>query len=272
MTNRIEFDQILVPFLDLAHELSGQALALIDRLLPEEATGAAMPEAAVHRLHIASTVSYRSGLMCLLTPETSLSAFTLLRGILEAWSHLDFISDDTAGGDARCRALRYERGVMKEWANNVRVVPAGFDHDTWRRQHGENEREIEALWREFGCKGPDRTQGNCAHTLTKLAQKPTMDWIPGVWRSSSATTHMYGVDFALLSRGDGTTDLVWALPSHRVTWLIFLVASYGYLTTTAAEVLRPKDLATARFHHAVRSLAEDSELRRALTGEYDSEA
>ena len=95
-----------------------------------------------------------------------------------------------------------------------------------------------------------------------------MEWIPGVWRATSAAVHMYGVDFVLRSRG-GETELVWALPSQRATWLAFLVAAYGYVTATAGAILSRGDSRIIQFHDSTRTFIEDDELNRILRREYD---
>src|SRR5260370_32152570 len=76
---------------------------------------------------------------------------------------------------------------------------------------------------------------------------------------------MYGSDFLFEYRGDGTSDLVWAQPRFRATWLSFLGASYSYLTTTAAGVFDPSGSAmpgVAQFHESMRSIIENTALRR----------
>jgi hypothetical protein len=50
-----------------------------------------------------------------------------IRGILQVWSHLIFISDDSRGGDDKCRALRSERGALQEWSDNVLKAPGYYD-------------------------------------------------------------------------------------------------------------------------------------------------
>jgi hypothetical protein len=82
---------------------------------------------------------------------------------------------------------------------------------------------------------------------------------------------MYAVDLAFDDLGDGTSDLVWALPRYRAAWLSFLAAAYGYLTAAAASILRPNDPSIQHFHDATRRLVETRELRRATTGVYDRE-
>lgn len=76
---------------------------------------------------------------------------------------------------------------------------------------------------------------------------------------------MYGVEFALTDRADGTTEVVWALPAHRASWLMWLAASYSYLTTTAATVLRPGAAQIADFHNATDAFLNDPDLRAAVS-------
>jgi hypothetical protein len=263
--SRRSFEQSLPTLIDRANEFADRGLALIDGLRPEEMTAATLPDATVWKLHLMATINYRAGLVCLQKPETSLGAFTLVRGLLEAWAHLDFIQDNTAGGDARCRALRLERGLSKEWANNVHARPPGFDQAAWQAQQAAHDKELDHLWRQFGCRGANRTQGQVAATLTRLNKLPAMDWVDAVWRSTSAVTHMYGVEFALTDRDDGTIELVWPLPAYRASWLMWLVASYSYLTTTAATILRPGAAETADLHNAVGAFLNDPDLRAAVS-------
>jgi len=211
--------------------------------------------------------------VCLRSAETSVGAFALLRGLLEAWSHIAFIADSAEGGDARCRALRYERGALKEWEGNIHVPPPGVDNDAWKKAHEENVSEIERLWRESGCgRASARARTHVDATLEKLAKELSFDWMIPLWRSTSATVHMYGSDFLFEDRGDGSSDLVWAQPRFRATWLSFLGASYAYLTTTAAGVLDPSAGAgarVARFHERMRRFAENDAVRTAVAGAFD---
>jgi hypothetical protein len=269
------FQAVVIPLLNRAAELGDRGHALVDEFLPENVMFGSMPEGAVYRLHLVGTANYRAGVLCLRHPETSIGAFALLRGLLEVWSHLTFIGDDTARGDARCRALRYEFGAMREWVSSVYVAPPAFDKDAWKTQHDEKRAELEALWRTFGCEGrpgKPRTRSHVVATLKTLAEEPGMDWITAIWGATSATDHMYGVDFALEDRGDGTSELVWALPRYRAAWLTWLAAAYGYLTKTAASILRPANLTINRFHEDMRELVTDPVLQRSMEGEYDSES
>lgn len=263
------FDVVWPQLLNRAADIGGDALALLDRMLPENTSMGTMPEGAVCRLHLAATATYRSAIVCLRWPETSVAAFSLLRGLLEAWSHLAFIGDDAEGGDARCRALRYELGAAREWANSVHDAPRGFDRQSWSTQAQTRRGDLEAMWGELGCAGSYRTRSHVEPTLKKLAKKPRMEWVLGVWRATSATVHMYAVDFMLRDCGDGSSELVWALPRYRATWLSFVAAVYGYATLAAATILRAQDPAIKQFDEGVRRLVEGQDLRRAVDGQYD---
>jgi hypothetical protein len=262
------FNEFIEPYLSLATELADFGRSVVDSLLPDGLTGADMPDATVNRLHVVGTINYRGGLSCLGEPESSLAAFSLLRGLLEAWSHVEFILDAGEGGDTRCRALRFERGAHSEWAGNAAAAPPG-DPTLWQQAHDQRARDLDELWRQYGCSGSERKQGGTTKTIKDLSKKPGMEWVSAVWRTSSGAVHMVGVEFALRSDGQGTTELVWALPSQRATWLIFLAASYSHLTTTAVEILQPGARERAAVHEVFRKIAEDPQLRLASAGSYD---
>lgn len=273
MSGAANFDDVVSGFLERAYALSDEALSLMDPLLPDGMTFATMPEASIQKLHLSATANYRAGLLCLRSAETSVGAYALLRGLLEAWSHIAFIADDAEGGDARCRALRYERGALKEWEGNIHISPPGLDAKKWKKAHDENVAEIEKRWNESGCgKASPRTRAHVDGTLKKLAKKLSFDWIIPLWRSTSATVHMYGYDFFFEDRADGSSDLVRAQPRFRAAWLSFLGSSYSYLTATAAGVVDPSASATprvAQFHEGMRSIVEDALLKKAIEGAFD---
>ncbi len=84
-----------------------------------------MPESTVWRLHLTATASYLASIQCLRTRRSSLGGYILLRGPLEAWSHLDFIAGGTRDGSSALRALRYEAGAIREWGDTAIDVPGG---------------------------------------------------------------------------------------------------------------------------------------------------
>jgi len=258
----------LTPLIARAVDLGHAGMALIDELRTEDGTGATLPESTVVRLHFVAASTFQSGLLCLWMPETSLASYGLIRGLLEVWSHLIFISDDSQGDDARCRALRYERGALREWSDTVLKAPGYLDKAAWQCRHDERTRDIDGLWKEGGCTGQPRTRKQVDATLRAMAKEPSMEWIPGVWSASSASTHAYGVDFLLDTYGI-ETRLVWALSSQRASWFAFLVAAYDYLTVTGATILAKGDKHIHAFHATGEALLKDDHLARIAGGEFD---
>jgi hypothetical protein len=143
-----------------------------------------------------------------------------------------------------------------------------FDKVEWKEHHDIRKRDIEQMWKDCGCTGKLRKRGHVAATLDALAKEPTMEWLPGVWSASSASTHGFGIDFLLHSRGD-TTDLVWALSSQRASWFAFLVAAYDYLTVTGATILAKGDQRIAAFQATAGALLKDEYLARVAHGDFD---
>ena len=258
----------LSPFIAKGVDLCHAGMSLIDELRSEDRTVATLPESTVLRLHLVAVSTFQSGLLCLWMPETSLASYGLIRGLLEAWAHLIFISDDTQGGDARCRALRYERGSLGEWSDTVLKGRGYRDMAEWQERHGDRKRNIEQMWKDCGCTGKPRIRKHVFATLQAKATEPTMGWIPVVWSASSASTHGYGVDFLLHSRGD-KTSLVWASQSQRATWFVYLAAAYGYLTMAGAEILAGADQRIDSFRDTARTLLEDEHLIQLASRDLD---
>jgi hypothetical protein len=256
-------EELIIKLVDEAALLSDGALMILDRLLPEDMTFGTMPHATIQQLHLASTINYRAALACLRQAETSLAAYGLLRGLLEAWAHIDFIADDSQGGDARCRALRYERGAAQDLLDNLQAAPLGFDPSAWKTTHAENQQAIDDLWRDLGCaNAKPRSRRHVEGTLKAISDRLMLDWVLPAWRSASAVVHMFGEDYIFDHDDKGNSHLVWALPRFRAAWLAFLAAAYGYLTVTSAQVLDLHDPEVLAFHEEVRSIAEHNEIRR----------
>jgi hypothetical protein len=95
-----------------------------------------------------------------------------------------------------------------------------------------------------------------------------MEWLPGAWSASSASTHTFGADFMLDSRGE-QANLVWALPSQRASWFALLVTSFAYVTVTAAKILAPGDERIAAFDQRARGLIDAPDLRRIAHADAD---
>lgn len=255
-----DFEEMLGRLVGKAADISDAGFELIDSHLPEGFSRDQVPQSTVYRTHVVATSTFRSGLICLRAPETALTALSLLRGLLEAWAHLEFIQNEDYGGDPACRALRFERGTYKEWGL---AVDLGSDPevDEIRATHRDQVRELDQIWRDHGCKGRDRTQGNVAETIERLAKQPRMEWLPQMWKVTSASLHMLGSDF-LFESSNGESRLVWAPNVQRAVWFRFSVATYVYLTWTAALILGADNTALQAFQGSGREIIMDPDLVR----------
>jgi hypothetical protein len=83
----------------------------IASLHPPDVSLDQMPESTVWRLHLIATASYEASIQCLRTRYSPLGGYIVLRGLLEAWAHLDFIANDSQSGSPALRAIRYEQGA-----------------------------------------------------------------------------------------------------------------------------------------------------------------
>jgi hypothetical protein len=81
-----------------------------------------LPEATVFKLLRLAEHNYQAAVACLAEAGTALGADTLMRALIEAWAHLDYIASDEQG--AACRAVALELGMATEVLNSVRAVPA----------------------------------------------------------------------------------------------------------------------------------------------------
>lgn len=277
------FEHLFTEPLQVGAEAVELGCRLIDLIHHDDLPISAMPEASLLRLGISATVNARASLVCLRTPETSIAALTLLRGILEAWSHIAFITGGDQAADtpydrvaAVCRALKYERGAHREWNDSVQGAPEHFfDEESWKAQTAENWAVIDALWVSAGCKGPARTRSHVQSTLQTLSKRDGFEWVLSAYRASSAATHMYTSDFALRDHGDGESHITWALPGHRAGWLVHVVVAYVSLCSLAALAINSpeagrKALPTqSEMHQRTTQLIEHPVLVAAAQDVYD---
>jgi len=104
--------------------------------------------------------------------------------------------------------------------------------------------------------------------LGMTSREPNLEWLPGAWSASSVSTHAYGVEFLLDTRG-GQIEVVWALPSQRATWFTLLVTAFAHITSTAATILAQGDERITAFEQRARRLLDAPTLRRIAQGDAD---
>ena len=88
-SGEVSFEAVFAPLSRRAADLSDAGLSFLSSMLPADCTLETMPVATLYRLHIVATANFRAALICLASPETSMGALPLLRGLLEVGSPPD---------------------------------------------------------------------------------------------------------------------------------------------------------------------------------------
>lgn len=233
-------------------------------LHPPEASLTEMPASTVWRLHLTATASYEAAVQCLRLRYSSLGAYILLRGLLEAWAHLDFIADGSQGGSPALKAIRYELGVLQEWEDSAHDAPDGHPSPLIAQ---DNRAAMLEQWSEHGGQGtpPLRTRKHVPTTLTSIAARERFDWLRALYRTTSGATHMLGVDFLLQSAG-GTTVVVWATPAQRSSWLVWTTVCFEQLSRTAVGLMGGSDVKEMQlaFNQGAHAIIDDPVVRARL--------
>jgi hypothetical protein len=250
--------------LDRAASFGEAVHGAVASLHPPEASLTQMPESTVWRLHLTATASYEAAIQCLRLRYSSLGAYILLRGLLEAWAHLDFVADGSQGGSSALRAIRYELGVLQEWAESAHDAPDGHPSPLIAQA---NRTAMLEQWSEHGGQGTPalRTRKHVPATLTSIAARERFDWLRALYRTTSSATHMLGVDFLMQDAG-GTTLVVWATPAQRSSWLVWTTVCFEQLSRTAVGLMGGTDVNEMQvaFNQGAHAIADDPVLRARL--------
>jgi len=261
-----EFETDFDGVLDRAASFGEIVHNAVASLHPPDVSLTQMPESTVWRLHLTATASYEASIQCLRTRYSSLGGYIVLRGLLEAWAHLDFIADDSQGGSPPLRAVRYELGAHQEWEDSAHDAPGGHPSPLIAQ---DNHEIILQLWHEKGGQGTpsQRTRQHVPTTLTSIAARESFDWLRGLYRSTSAVTHMFGVNFMLDSTGE-TTSVVWSTPAQRSSWLVWATVCFEQLSRTAVGLMGGDEVKEIQvvFNHGAHAIVDDPVVRAPLGG------
>jgi hypothetical protein len=264
-----DFERVFAAVLDRAATYGEIVHNAVVSLHPPDSSLNQMPESTVWRLHLTATASFEASIQCLRTRYSSLGGYVVLRGLLEAWAHLDFIADNSQGGSPALRAIRYELGAHQEWENSAHDAPAG--HPSPMIAQDNHDLMLE-LWQEKGGQGNPslRNRKHVQTTLTSIATREQFDWLRGLYRSTSAATHMLGVNFLLQSTGE-TTAVVWATPAQRSSWLTWATACFDYLSRTTVGLMGGEDVEEMQIviNSGAHAIVDDPVVRAPLRAESD---
>jgi hypothetical protein len=145
-----DFEPNFTVVLDRAASFGETVHSAVASLHPPDVSLDQMPESTVWRLHLTATASYEASIQCLRIRCSSLGGYIVLRGLLEAWAHLDFIADGFQGGSPALRAIRYELGAHQEWEDSAHDIPGGHSSPLIAQ---DNHDLMLELWQQHGGQG-----------------------------------------------------------------------------------------------------------------------
>jgi hypothetical protein len=235
----------------------------------ESVKGNEMPHGTVYRMMAPVDVQYRAILQTLVYPESSLAALSLMRGLIEAWAHFDYIWSDGRKG-APCRALALELGSLLDRKAMLENLPDDMlpGVASNRRIVESNIQVVEALRRELACRGGVRRYGSVDAQVNAIAQRPGLDWLLPMWRVQSETVHMGGSDWLFAEVSEGRNEIRFPSPAHRATWFQDAVVLYHNVAITALRILKsgtePTSDADRTYAAAFAALYNDTDLREMI--------
>lgn len=240
---------------------------LLAEALPEYVLGDQVPEATVFRLLLATLPLYHAAVLVLVDPETTLGAMALMRGLIEAWAHLNFIQTGPRETMA-CRALRVERG----WAQQMASLARSARNADELAKADERQQQVDDLWQRSGCaRASARTYKQVPTTLQAIEKVLGIDWLVATWQAASLMTHVGGFDWSLEDQADGSSAAVLPKPSHWANQLAHLIVLFSVVTSTGFTILEvnPEDGPATELDREVQRLIANRFLERAGEGDFD---
>ena len=221
------------------------------------------------RLMATVDVHYRAVLQTLVYAESSLASESLMRGLIEAWAHLDYIWSDGHPGSA-CRALAIELGWLLERRAFLENAPTDLLPGLAAQRHSldSNLEAVEALRRKLECRGGARRYGNLNSHVNAMARRPGLAWLLPMWKMQSEAVHLGASDWLFAEIAEGRNDLCLPSPGHRATWCHQALALYYNVAITTLRILghgaeAPSDDELA-YVSAFRTLFNDAPLRELI--------
>jgi hypothetical protein len=187
--------------------------------------------------------------------------------MIEAWAHLFFIADESESDSPALRAIRFEAGVLSEWASVRKKMDPEIDYGQLMARNRDG---IMKLWAANNGKNEPRrrTYKDVNPTLEKMANTPELESLGIIHAASSVAVHASAADF-LLESDDFGTSVVWASDARRCAWLQLAIVSFDYLTISALSSVPSQDNAAVaqELHARWEAIYNDSLLVSAVATE-----
>lgn len=238
-------------------------------IVGELVEGDDLPNSSVYRMMAVVDVQYRAALQALVHAESSLGAQTLMRGLIEAWAHIDFIWSEGLEG-ASCRALSIELGWLLERKRMYQnfpesVLPGLAPH---LAAIDSNLEVVETLWASLKCQGKSRSYGSVNTQVTKMAKRPGLEWLIPMWRLQSEATHMGTSEWLFTEVAEGRNEIHFPSSAHRATWFQDALILYNNVAVTVIRILRnganPDSQAENEYGIAFQLLCQNARLRELI--------
>ncbi|MEA2635229.1 MAG: hypothetical protein QOH92_1996 [Chloroflexota bacterium] len=234
-------------------------------LLFEDAT--LYPGATLIHLERWAAIQFAGGLLMLTRPQVANASITLLRGVLEAYSHVWWIRQGTpTGADSqRCRALCYEHSIARELSDAVTNAPKEVTTPEAAPEAKRRVANLEKLMQSLGCECKGRDYTDVMPTFREIAKSENVTWLPEMVRATRMTSHQAQRDRIMRYADDGAIEVGGpATPFERSVLLEWLVTIFGRLGREVAMILEPKSEADL-LSHLTQLKAKISFLRQYLS-------
>lgn len=226
----IEFASLIAK----AREGAQNSLELVERFVHVGADQMSMPQVAIWRLHLTASSMFRGALKCLENNDSSLGALPLIRGLIEAWSHLFYITDMEGSGTPALRAIQFEHGTLAGWAAAQKKMTPDFDYNSEMKGIEKRMRELYVAHGHDGVMR-QRTYKDVEQSLKKCSSLPDFSELQFLYAVGSVASHATAVDFLITLNPEGA-ELTWVSPARRAAWFRFAVKYFDYSTLLALSL------------------------------------
>jgi len=222
-----DFEDQLAASLDLAKRLTWYDSEAVKECLLQDKQLHSMPEVALWRLHIGAMGNFFGILQCLRTKYSSIGALSLLRGVIEALTHIYYIFDETESLPRSMKGIAVESGILFESMNLDTKLVSSFDRD--KRQSEINRNLTALVLANGGTTIPRRRDsGDVAMTVKKMEDRQLFPQGEFIRAATSSAVHMQATDH-LLTPTPAEVTVTWA-DNKRIPWLYYSVMSFAAAT------------------------------------------
>jgi hypothetical protein len=225
------FERRFAESLTSAEQNLWRAQGVVDHWVLQSAGPHSMPQIAIWRLHLSATATFLAILQCLKTRYSSLGAFSLIRGLVESWSHLYFIDDSSNELDAKSRAISIESGILHESIDLDSKLQPDLDRAERLRTIDEQVRRL-ANANDLDEVPKKRTYAHVSQTLKKMAEGGELRQPGLLYAASSSAVHMLASDF-LIQVAPTEVSVTWVSDGRRCAWLQLAIMCFDHLTMTS---------------------------------------